>query len=198
MKIIDQHDQMIFDLEHQRITVLNPERKVFANAEIETFNELFTNLQRTALDNATKYGTEAEKAKIEKMINELMTKTQVYDQELKIKATGESQDFLGYKCKEFKVIENGYVIERLWKTEEVNSIAMYKSAKAMSSITPVKTYETSNVYMEFMKTGAILKSSDLINSTISTVESLIKAKIPSSQFFVPEGYVEITLLEYFQ
>ena len=198
IKIIDQDDQMIFDLEHQKITIVNPELKTYAKADIKEFNELFTNLQRTALENAKKFGTAAERAKIEKMVNELMQKTKLYDQDLKIKATNQKTEILGYKCEAYQVIENGYVVEQLWKTNELKTHSIYKAAMAMASITPVKTYETSETYLNFLKDGAILKTEDLVDSTISTVESFIKAKIPASQFFVPAGYVEVTLLDYFQ
>lgn len=198
IKIMDIEDHMIFDMQHEKVTILDPENKRFAQAEIKEFNELFTSLQRTALENAKRYGTPEEKQKIEKMVDELMSKTKKYEENLKFQATKKQAEIIGHKCKAYQVIENGYVIEIVWKTEEISAQGIFKSSKALASITPVKTYETSDQYLQFLKDGCILKTNDLIDETVTTVESYLYTKIPASVFFVPEGFTQVTLLEYFK
>ncbi len=198
IKIMDIEDHMIFDTQREKVTILDPEKKIFAQAEIREFNELFTSLQRTALENAKRYGTPEEKQKIEKMVDALMAKTQTYEESLKFQATKEKAEIMGHKCKAYQVIENGYVIEIVWKTDELHASGIYKSAKALASITPVKTYETSELYLQFLKDGTILKTNDLIDETVTTIESYIQTKIPASVFFVPDGFSQVSLLEYFQ
>lgn len=198
IKIMDIEDHMIFDTQHDKVTILNPSQKIFVQTEIKEFNELFTTLQRTALENSKKYGTPEEKQKIEKMVDELMAKTKQYKESLKFQPTKKQVEIMGHQCRAYQVIENGHVIEIVWKTNEINASGIYKSAKALASITPVKTYETSDSYLQFLSNGTILKTNDLIDETITTVESYIQTKIPASLFFVPEGYTQVTLLEYFQ
>jgi len=122
---------------------------------------------------------------------------------LEVKKTSETETIAGYKATKYDVMVDGTLKDEIWIAEDVEINKEYDQDKFHQMVemrTGGGSYESSQAYRELFMRGYPLKhvhySSDGPETTIVT--KVTKTDIPDSQFKVPNGYVEMDMMQMMQ
>ena len=122
---------------------------------------------------------------------------------LEVKNTSETEIIAGHEATKYDVVVDGTLKDEIWIAEDVEINKEYDQDKYHQMVEMRAGgggYQTSPAYRELFMHGYPLKmvhhGSRGTETTIAT--KVTKADIPESQFKVPDGYIEMDMMQMMQ
>ena len=198
MKELNEEDGMIMNGHTGEFVYFNPGKQVYTRGKISEFCEAMSQLMEQMM------------ASMPPEYKEMLgVGKEMPAPEIEIISEGDGGSIAGYKTERYTVNADGQLYETVWittdskLTKEFQSLVdmfseFVKCNKSMNFGSP--PVEASDDYVDLMKKGLTLKSvqyedgeEDNITSTLS-IETL---DIPDSEFQIPAGFTEVSIIDFF-
>jgi hypothetical protein len=198
LKETDQEDGMILDSRTGIFTYYNSEKKIFTRGKIADFCQAMKDMLAQMLE------------AMSPELKELFGIGQEQDPpKIQVISDGDGGIIAGYTTEKYKILTDGELYEVVWLATDAGLVKEFKSlvvmmtefqkcSKTMDFGAP--PVELSQEYINLMKKGLTLKSityRDGSENISTNTESVEIKEIPESEFQVPDGYKEMTFMEFF-
>lgn len=209
IKMVEADETSIFDLKNGIFYLLNPEQKIYCSGTPSTLQksveEASSKMMEAQMKELPPEQREAYKKAIEQMKLQESKETPADKLQVEVKKSPETITVAGFQGKRYQVLVNGKPTEDLWISKEINlndEIDVDKSIsffKAMSEPRQEAFFEASPEYIELMKQGYAIKSTqyDEMGSIVTEVVEAQKKQIPESEFRAPQDYRKVSVQEFF-
>ncbi|BEQ16829.1 DUF4412 domain-containing protein [Desulfoferula mesophila] len=196
---------MIYDLNHDTVTMLNPDRQVYWSGNPNTLKQQMNQAMDSRIEAALKQVPPDQREQMRAMMKQRMGMTKTPPQppdKVEVKKTGESAKIAGYQSQKYQVYVDGKLRQEVWMASapgfkgQVDLTKMTKLAQAMNpqSAAPGSSWRNSPEMTKLMSAGMPMKMVEYSRGgpmTVMTVTSVEQKKLPASTFQPPAGWKQV-------
>jgi hypothetical protein len=196
---------MIYDLNHDMLTMLNPDRQVYWSGNPNNLKQQMNQAMDSRIEAALQQVPPDQREQMRTMMKQRMgmTKTPAQPQaKVVVKKTGESAKIAGFKSQKYQIYVDGQLRQEVWMASvpgfegQVDLPKMTKLAQALNpqSAAPGSSWRNSPEMTKLMSGGMPMKIVEYSKGgpmTVMTVTSVEQKKLPASTFQPPAGWKQV-------
>ncbi|MEA3443854.1 MAG: hypothetical protein U9R19_03925 [Bacteroidota bacterium] len=193
----DNENAYIMDFEKDMFVICSNAQQVYMENKISTLKEKMGKMRNLMIDELLKEMPAQQREQMREMYKKMMSSgDQPYTEKVEVKSGTATEKIAGYNCKSFIVSENGQEVEQLWITYDLRVFDWAKMRKTFAFFGVPQSYEDTDIYIDLLSNGSIMKSIDNETGDITITKEIKKGSINSKRFMPDPSFRKISALEF--